>query len=71
MKRPTFICGGDLTPGPRGTDCPNALHDRPLPSGYVDAAEVAGRRLRTGWANRKCPDCGLYGWEGSDEGGAS
>lgn len=62
MTRPTFICGGDLTPGPRDTDCPNRLHDHPLPSGYVDAAETAARRIRTGWANRKCPDCGIYGW---------
>lgn len=57
-----FICGGDETPGPRDTDCLNPLHDHPLPSGYTDAAEVAARRLRRGWGNRRCRDCGLYGW---------
>lgn len=57
-----FLCGGDFRPGPRDTDCPNHIHDHPLPAGYVDAAEVAGRRLRNGWANVRCPDCGLYGW---------
>lgn len=58
---PIFACGGDLSPD-RRDDCPNALHDWPLPSGYVDAGEVAARRLRERWANPKCPDCGLYGW---------
>jgi hypothetical protein len=57
-----YICGGDTRPGPRGTDCPNALHDHPLPNGYVDASEEASHRLYKRWINRKCPDCGLYGW---------
>ena len=51
-----------MRPGPRGTDCPNALHDHPLPSGYVDASEEASHRLYKRWTERKCPDCGLYGW---------
>lgn len=57
----TFICGGDETPGPR-SDCPNPVHDYPLPSGYNDAHEVAMRRVRRGWASPRCPDCNLYGW---------
>jgi hypothetical protein len=60
----TFICGGDESPGPRD-DCPNSVHDYPLPSGYNDAHEVAGRRLRRRWVNPRCPDCGLYGWRPS------
>lgn len=27
------------------------------------AAEEAGRRIAKRWTNRKCPECGLYGWE--------
>lgn len=57
-----YLCGGDESPGPRATECPNGLHDWPLPSGYVDAGMVAARRLRRRWANVQCPDCGLYGW---------
>lgn len=60
--RPTYVCGGDETPGPRGTECPNQLHDHPLPAGYVDAASVAARRLRERWSNPRCPDCGTHGW---------
>lgn len=56
-----YVCGGDLRPGPRD-DCPAAVHDWPLPSGYVDASEVAHSRLYRGWSNRKCPICGRYGW---------
>lgn len=57
------ICGGASGTGPkRENDCPNALHDWPTPSGYIDATEEAGWRLRHQWANVKCPDCGLYGW---------
>jgi hypothetical protein len=64
MKRYTiFLCGGDMRPGPRGTACPGPLHDHPLPSGYIDAAEEAMRRLNNGWTNRKCPRCQRYGWE--------
>jgi len=57
----TFICGGDERPGPRDA-CPNALHDYPLPAGYVDASVVAERRLRQRWRSARCPDCHLYGW---------
>jgi hypothetical protein len=57
----TYICGGDFRPGPR-SDCPNVLHDYPLPRGYVDSFEVAERRLRKRWYSKRCPDCKLYGW---------
>lgn len=60
----TPCCGRtpfELPRGPRDA-CPNDLHDWPLPAGYVDASEVAQRRLNSGWSNRRCPDCGLYGW---------
>lgn len=65
MSGVIFICGGDDTPGPRGTECPSPLHDHPLPSGYGDAAAEASRRLqpRAGWKNKLCRKCGLYGWE--------
>lgn len=58
----TYICGGDMRPGPRETDCPDALHDFPLPTGYVDAAEGAFSRLSRGWGNPRCDRCGLHGW---------
>lgn len=51
-----------MTTGPRGTDCPSPLHDHPLPSGYVAAANEADRRLHRRWRNPRCPHCGLYGW---------
>ena len=57
----TYLCGGDFTPADRDA-CPNPLHDWPLARGYVDASEQASRRLNNGWANKKCPECGLYGW---------
>lgn len=59
---PVIVCVIDETPGPRDTDCPDQLHDRPLPGGYVAAAEVAAQRFYKGWANVECPRCGLYGW---------
>jgi hypothetical protein len=62
MAGATYLCGGDTTPGARGTDCPDVAHDHPLPDGYVDAAETAGSRLYQGWRNRPCPRCGVYGW---------
>jgi len=62
MTGATYLCGGDETPGARGTDCPDAVHDHPLPDGYMDASVVAGRRLAQGWSNQKCPRCGMYGW---------
>lgn len=62
MSGAVYLCGGDTRPGPRGTACPNSLHDHPLPAGYGDAHAEAGRRLATRWLNPKCPACGLYGW---------
>jgi hypothetical protein len=62
MTGATYLCGGDETPGARGTDCPSALHDHPLPDGYVDASVVAGQRIGNGWSNRQCPACGMHGW---------
>lgn len=60
-RRTAIICEPDYRPGPRD-ECPNALHDHPLPSGYIAASDVAMQRLRRGWATPRCPDCGLYGW---------
>lgn len=54
------ICG-DGPPEVR-SDCPNPLHDWPLPPGYVAASCAAEARLRARWSNLKCADCGLYGW---------
>jgi hypothetical protein len=60
------LCGGDTAPAfHRDSDCPDSLHDWPLPSGYTDAAEEAARRLARRWANRRCRHCGLYGWTSS------
>lgn len=61
MAGAVYICGGNLAPGPRD-ECPDEVHDWPLPFGYVEASEVAAARLRRGWANVRCPRCGLYGW---------
>ena len=61
MAGAVYLCGGDMRPGPRD-ECPDPLHDWPLPDGYVDAAEVAGSRLGRGWRNVRCERCGLYGW---------
>lgn len=44
-------------------DCANCLHEHPLPKLYIAAHTEAGRRLRAGWRNKKCPECGLHGWE--------
>lgn len=60
-RRTTIICEPDYTPGTRD-ECPNSLHDHPLPDGYIAASDVAAARLRKRWANVRCPDCGLYGW---------
>lgn len=58
----SFLCGGDMRPGPRETDCPDPLHDFPLPRGYVDAHEEAMSRLNRRWTSKRCGLCGLYGW---------
>jgi len=60
-RKPMFICGGDFILQPR-SDCPNYVHNWPLASGYVDASDMAERRIRTGWTNPRCPDCHLHGW---------
>lgn len=62
MASLTYLCGGDLRPGPRASECPDPLHDWPLPTGYGEANEVAHARLRRGWRNKRCSSCGLYGW---------
>lgn len=56
-----IVCNLDQTSGPRG-DCPNPLHDHPLPLGYIEAGEVARKRLRKRWSEKRCPDCRLFGW---------
>jgi hypothetical protein len=61
MTDPIYICGGDMTPGPRD-ECITSLHDYPLPAGYVNAHETAGRRLAKGWHSVRCPKCRIYGW---------
>lgn len=43
--------------------CSSRLHDHPLPTGYLAAQAEGDRRTRSGWSNRKCPQCGRYGWE--------
>lgn len=68
MAGATYICGEDDTPGARGTDCPNALHDHPLPAGYVSASMAAARRIGEGWSNKRCPDCSHHGWTPPTEG---
>ena len=63
VRGPVFICGGDVgTAHRRSDDCPNTLHDWPLPIGYTDADIEAHWRLRNRWSNVRCPDCRLYGW---------
>lgn len=56
-----YLCGGDYTEGTR-SECPNPLHDHPLPDGYIEAGEWATRRFGKGWTQKRCPECGLYGW---------
>ena len=57
-----YICGGDYRLLQSREDCPNPLHDWPLPGGYSDSFEVANARLAARWSSKRCPDCGLYGW---------
>jgi hypothetical protein len=61
-KKVMFICGGNYTLLQDRGDCPNPLHDYPLPDGYGEASDVAAARIRNRWSNRRCPDCKLYGW---------
>lgn len=60
--RPVIICGGDYARLQERGDCPNSLHDWPLPDGYNEAEEVARSRISQGWTQKRCPDCELYGW---------
>lgn len=62
MRGAIYVCGGDYGRLEERSACPDALHDWPLPDGYVDAAEVAASRLAHGWHNTRCSACGLYGW---------
>lgn len=52
----------------RGTECPNALHDHPLPPAYLAAHFEADERLAAGWDNRECSDCNQFGWEPPKDG---
>ena len=71
MTRKTFnkiyLCGGNYALLDKRSDCPNALHDWPLPNGYSEAVDVASARLLNGWRNQKCLDCGYYGWAPSSK----
>jgi hypothetical protein len=63
MSRAIYICGGQRgTAAAREDKCASPLHDWPLPSGYVDAAEEAAWRLANRWSNTRCAVCDLYGW---------
>ena len=67
-----YLCGGDYGRLQSRSDCPNTLHDWPLPAGYGESFEVAEARLRNRWRNKRCPNCGLYGWEpGEDKHGTN
>lgn len=44
------------------TACTNGLHDWPMPSRYLASHAEATWRLRNGWRNVRCRDCGRYGW---------
>lgn len=61
MTAPIFICGVDATLEAR-SECPDRLHDWPLPAGYVEAHQQAKGRLARQWKQAKCPECGRYGW---------
>ena len=46
----------------RDSECPNQVHNYPLPNSFLHAADMADERLDAGWDNIPCPDCGQYGW---------
>lgn len=58
----TYICGGDYASLQDRESCLSPQHNWPLPRGYVDACEMAANRIAHGWANSRCPECGVYGW---------
>lgn len=67
QTRQTSVPGGELgviltERMNRDTDCPDPLHDWPLPSRYVAASAAADARLAAKWKNRKCKRCNRYGW---------
>lgn len=53
------LCGGDLREVPDDSDCPNNDQHTPMPRGYVDRAEWAGRQIRAGRTQVRCPGCDL------------
>lgn len=61
-RLPIFLCGGDVERKAPREDCPDILHDWPLPAGYGEAHEEAKARIGRGWSQARCPACGLYGW---------
>ena len=61
MGEVVYVCGGNEAPWPRD-ECPNSLHDWPLPVGFVESEEVATSRLSRKWAQVYCLTCGKYGW---------
>lgn len=70
-RKPIYVCGGAYHLLDAREVCPNPLHDWPLPSGYVEASEMADSRLSQGWSNVRCPDCDLYGWVQGRMGGVA
>lgn len=57
-----YLCGTGETPLAPRDECPNSLHDHPLPKNMLDEMVVAEERLETGWENPTCPDCKMGGW---------
>lgn len=55
------LCGGDFTRHPdTDSDCPARDKHTPVPDGYVDRAEWAGRMIARGALQCRCSTCGLY-----------
>jgi hypothetical protein len=57
-----YICGDDYGRLQKREDCPDSVHDWPLPDGYGACFAVAEARVAARWSNKRCPACGLYGW---------
>jgi len=60
IQRRIFLCGGDETPVPDTSDCPNNAEHTPMPRGYSDWHAYASRLHRTRHRQVKCRECGLY-----------